>query len=56
MHLTGGIFVCVSLLLPVSVCVFLCICLHVFVSFTMVSDQGTSKNNIICVEPVNITP
>ena len=51
-HVTGGIFVCVSLLVPLS----LCVCLHVFVSFIVISNQCTSKTHIICVKPINLTP
>ena len=55
-HLTGVIFVCVSLLVPESACVFVCVCLQVFVSFIVISNQGTSKTHIICVKPVNLIP
>ena len=47
MHITGGaniyLFVCVSLLIPVCpVCVCLCV----------ISNQSTSKNHVIHVEPI----
>ena len=45
------VFLCVSQLVPVSVCVFVCVCLHVFVPFIVISNQGTSKTHIICVKP-----
>ena len=52
---------CVSLLVSASLCVHVCVfvrvCLHVFVSFIVISNQGTSKTNIIYVKPsVNLTP
>ena len=51
-----NIFVCVSRLAAVS-CVFVCVCLHVLVSFIVISNQGTIKTRIICVKPsVKLTP
>ena len=49
---------CVSLLVSVSVCVcscVMCYCLHVFLSFNVISNQGTNKTHIIGVRPVNLT-